>query len=68
LVVVAQAPLLGSSAAIVLSALARDRGRVHRVRQRSVVDSTVVAAVCLAPCSPGVVCCTTTLMLATGSR
>jgi hypothetical protein len=47
-----------SPAAVVLSASARDRGRVHRVCQRSVVYSTVVAVVCLVACSSGVVCCT----------
>jgi hypothetical protein len=35
LVVVVQAPLLRSPTTVVLSASARDRGRVHRVRQHS---------------------------------
>jgi hypothetical protein len=40
-----------SPAAVVLSASAHDRGRVHRVRQRFVVDSIVLAVACLAACS-----------------
>jgi hypothetical protein len=40
-----------SLAAVVLSVSTRDRGRVHRVRQRFVVDSIVVAAAWLAACS-----------------
>jgi hypothetical protein len=58
LVVVVQAPLLGSPTTVVLSTSTRDRGRVHRVRQRSVADSTIVAAACLVACSTSVVCCT----------
>lgn len=50
---VAQAPLLGSPASVVLSTPARDCGRVHRVRQHSVADSTIVAVACLTACSPG---------------
>jgi hypothetical protein len=57
-----------SPATVVLSASARDRGRVHQVRQRSVADSTVLAAACLAACSSGVVCCTLALVLAPSSR
>jgi hypothetical protein len=63
-----RAPLLGSSAVVVLSAPTRDRGCVHRVRQRSVADSTVIIAACLAACPPSVVCCTPALVLAPGSR
>jgi hypothetical protein len=58
LVVVVQAPLLGSPTTVVLSASARDRGHVHRVRQCSVADSTIIAAACLVACSQGVVFCT----------
>jgi hypothetical protein len=68
LVVVVQDPLLGSPTTVVLSASARDRGRVHRVCQRSVADSTVVAAACLVACSPGVVCCTPALVPTLGLR
>jgi hypothetical protein len=57
-----------SSAVVVLFASARDRGRVRRVRQHSVADSTVVDVVCLAACSPSVVGCTSALVLAAGSR
>jgi hypothetical protein len=57
-----------SSAVVILSAPARDRGRVRRVRQRSVADSTVLAIVCFAACSPNVVGCTSAFVLATGSR
>jgi hypothetical protein len=48
--------------------LARDRGRVRRVRQHCVVDSTVIVVMCLAVCSPSVVGCTSVLVLAAGSR
>jgi hypothetical protein len=68
LVVVVQAPLLGSPTTVVLSTSARDRGRVHRVRQRSVADLTVVAVACLVACSPSVVCCTPALVPTPGSR
>jgi hypothetical protein len=47
-----------SSVVVVLTALARDRGRGRRVRQHYVVDSTVIVVVCLAVCSPSVVGCT----------
>jgi hypothetical protein len=57
-----------SSAVVVLSASARDRGRVRRVRQRSVADSTIVAVVRFAVCSLSVVGCTSALVLAAGSR
>jgi hypothetical protein len=57
-----------SSTVVVLSASARDCGRVRRVCQHSVADSTVVAVVCFAACSPSVVSCTSALVLATGSR
>jgi hypothetical protein len=57
-----------SSAVVVLSASARDRGSVRRVRQRSVANSTVVAVVRFVVCSPSVVGCTSTLVLAAGSR
>jgi hypothetical protein len=55
-------------ATVVLSASACDRGRVHRVRQCSIADSTVVATARLVACSSGVICCTPTLVLAFGSR
>jgi hypothetical protein len=57
-----------SSAVVVLSASARDRGRVRRVRQHSVADSTVVAVVCLVAWSSSVAGCTLALVLAAGSR
>jgi hypothetical protein len=57
-----------SSAVVVLSASARDRGSVRRVRQRSVADSIVVAVVCFAACSPSVIGCTSTLVLVAGLR
>jgi hypothetical protein len=57
-----------SSVVVVLSASARDRGRVRRVHQCSVANSTVVAMVCFTACSPSVVGCTSALVLAAGSR
>jgi hypothetical protein len=57
-----------SSAVVVQSALARDYGRVRRVRQRSVANSNVVTVVCFAACSPSVFGCTSALVLTVGSR
>jgi hypothetical protein len=57
-----------SSVIVVLSASARNRGRVRRVRQHSVADSTIFAVMCLAACSTSVVSCTSAPVLAAGSR
>jgi hypothetical protein len=55
-----------SLATVILTASARDRGRVRRVRQHYVVDSTIVAVICLVACSPSVVG-TSAFVLAAGS-
>jgi hypothetical protein len=44
------ASVTSSLATVILTALARDCGRVHRIRQRSVADSTVVAGDSFACC------------------